>query len=105
MKKNPTGISGSATLVILAASSWTLITASIPSHASMLNFGLEQSLGRSNKNPAAPFLRFGPDGRLSAIWTEADDRSALQANPAHQHESTMRRAPCRLRVAGVSAPG
>ena len=105
MKKNPTGISGSATLVILAASSWTLITASIPSHASMLNFGLEQPLGRSNKNPAAPFLRFGPDGRLYAIWTEADDRSALQANPAHQHESTMKRAPSPMRVAVLSSSG
>jgi hypothetical protein len=68
-----------------------------------LNFGPEHRIGRNDKNPSTPFLRYGPDGRLYAIWTEADDRQALQTNPAHQHESTMKRAPSLMRVAVLSS--
>jgi len=72
-----------------------------------LNFGAEQSLGRGNKNPAAPFLRFAPDGRLFAIWTEADDRAAPPTSGAHQHESAMRRmaSPMRIAVLASSSDG
>jgi len=68
-----------------------------------LNFGPEQSLGRGNKNPAAPFLRFAPDGRLFAVWTEADDRAVPPTNPAHQHESTMRRMTSPMRIAVLAS--
>jgi hypothetical protein len=72
-----------------------------------LNFGPEQALGHGDKNPAAPFLRFAPDGRLFAVWTEADDRAAPPTNTAHQHESTMRRmaSPMRIAVLASSSNG
>jgi hypothetical protein len=75
-----------------------------------LNFGSEQALGRGNKNPAAPFLRFAPDGRLFAVWTEADDRAAPPTNTAHQHEQhepSMRRmtSPTRIAVLASSSDG
>ena len=63
MKKNPTRIPVIATLAILAACTWVLVAAIAPGYASSLDFGPEHPLGRSDKNPAAPFLRFGPDGR------------------------------------------
>jgi len=103
MKKNPTRIPVIATLAILAACSWVLVAAIAPGYASSLDFGPEHPLGRSDKKPAAPFLRFGPDGRLYAIWTEDDDRQAPQPNPAHQHESTMKRAPSPMRVAMLAS--
>ena len=68
-----------------------------------LNFGAEKSLGRRSKNPAAPFLRFAPDGRLFAVWTEADDRAAPPINTAHQHESTMRRMTSPMRIAMLAS--
>jgi hypothetical protein len=73
-----------------------------------LNFGPEQLLGNANKNPGAPFLRFAPDGRLFAVWTEADDRAAPPTNTAHQHEqheSTMRRMASRMRIAVLAWSG
>lgn len=36
----------------------------------LLRFGPETSLGNPDANPAAPFLRYAPDGRLFAVWTE-----------------------------------
>ena len=41
--------------------------------AAIVNFGSEQSLGHNEKNPSTPFLRFAPDGRLFAIWSEDHD--------------------------------
>src|SRR5215467_9719804 len=88
---------GAALCLVLAVSSYHLIA------ASRLNFGPEHSLGQANKNPAAPFLRFAPDGRLYAIWTEADDRQAPAKNAAHQHEAAMRRMMSPMRVAVLAS--
>jgi hypothetical protein len=38
--------------------------------AKALAFSSEQYLGRVDKNPSTPFLRYSPDRRLHAVWTE-----------------------------------
>ncbi|HEX6440298.1 MAG TPA: hypothetical protein VF182_24485, partial [Candidatus Binatia bacterium] len=43
--------------------------------ATALTFSSEQNLGRIDKNPSTPFLRYSPDGRLHAIWSEDDETS------------------------------
>src|SRR5262245_48011616 len=75
--------------MILAACSADL---SLPdaNHASNpLTFGPEQRLGDNEKNPSTPFLRYSPDGRLFAIWTEDHDIPWPQGaqSPTHQHRS------------------
>ncbi|MGH7767340.1 MAG: hypothetical protein ACREQP_07785, partial [Candidatus Binatia bacterium] len=44
-------------------------------------FGPERRIGQSEKNPSTPFLRYSPDGRLHAIWTEDDKTPGVQAKP------------------------
>jgi hypothetical protein len=51
-------------------------------HAVQLRFGPEQRLGHNEKNPAAPFLRYSPDGKLFAIWTEDHDTPWSQGTQA-----------------------
>jgi hypothetical protein len=73
-----------------------------------LSFEPEQRLGHNEKNPAAPFLRYSPDGRLFAIWTEDHDTPWPQGNqPAkHQHGSGDRApSPMRNVVLAWSADG
>lgn len=91
------------TLVLLAAGIRILNAGSASDHASNLTFEPERPLGLKDKNPSTPFLRFGPDGRLYAIWTEADDRPPPQANLAHHDESSMKRAPSPMRIAVLSS--
>jgi hypothetical protein len=72
-------------------------------------FGTEQRVGRLDRSPSAPHLRYRADGRLYAVWTE-DDRSpaALARPPApHQHgvESWMRPSPLREALVAWSADG
>jgi hypothetical protein len=77
-----------------------------PNHSTQLSFGPEMRLGESAKNPSTPFLRFAPDGRLFAVWTEDDARAAPQVKQeaaAHQHESMMKRAPSPMRVAVLAS--
>jgi hypothetical protein len=66
-----------------------------------LSFDPEQRLGKSEKNPSTPFLRYAPDGWLFAVWTEEDDRPPPQASQAaaHSHESKMKRPPSPMRLA------
>src|SRR5262245_49692573 len=84
-------------LVLGACSADLSLPDSKPDSAT-LNFGSEQRLGHNEKNPAAPFLRYSPDGRLFAVWTEDHDTPWPQGNqPAkHQHGSGDR-APSPMR--------
>ena len=59
--------------VILAACSVAVKTTEHNPGAETLNFGPEQRLGDNENNPSTPFLRYSPDGRLFAIWTEDHD--------------------------------
>jgi hypothetical protein len=63
-----------------------------------LNFGPEQRLGHNEKNPSTPFLRYAPDGRLFAIWTEDHDIPWPQGKQVAQHQhGPGDRAPSPLR--------
>ena len=70
-------------------------------HSASITFGPEQRLGQNDKNPSTPFLRFAPDGRLYAVWTEDDDGPSLKPKQpaAHQHKSRIKMAPSPMRVA------
>lgn len=66
--------------------------------AAMIAFDAQQSLGRIDKNPSTPFLRYSPDGRLQAVWTEEHDIPWPQAMPpAQQHHGMGDRAPSPMR--------
>jgi hypothetical protein len=94
--------------LILAACSADLSLPDSIRRSAPLTFGPEQRLGHNEKNPAAPFLRYGPDGRLFAIWTEDHDTPWPQGNqPAkHQHGSGDRApSPMRNALLAWSADG
>jgi hypothetical protein len=94
--------------LILAACNADLISPDSRPTAVTLSFGPEQRLGDNEKNPAAPFLRYNPDGRLFAVWTEDHDTPWPQANqPAkHQHGSGDRApSPMRNALLAWSADG
>jgi hypothetical protein len=63
--------------------------------AAMLGFSSEVVIGRNAANPAAPFLRVAPDGRLFAIWTE--DATGSQSKNATAHHADGKMAPSPLR--------
>jgi len=65
-----------------------------------LVFGSEQNLGKIEKNPSTPFLRYSPDGRLYAVWTEDHDTPWSPATSPAQHQHGMvDRAPSPMRNA------
>ena len=66
----------------------------------VITFDAQQSLGQLDKNPSTPFLRYSPDGRLHAVWTEDHDTPWSQATPrAQQHHGMGDRAPSPMRNA------
>ncbi len=87
--------------LVLAACSSDLTAPGNAGRPGELSFGPEQRLGKSEKNSSTPFLRYAPDGRLFAVWTEDDDRPPPQARQAatHPHESKMKRPPSPMRLA------
>ena len=73
----------------LAACGSDLIAPGGADRSEPLSFGPEQGLGHNEKNPSTPFLRYAPDGRLFAIWTEDHDIPWPQGKHVakHQHGS------------------
>jgi hypothetical protein len=68
--------------------------------AATIAFGPQQSLGQIEKNPSTPFLRYSPDGRLHAVWTEDHDMPWSPAiSPAQHHHGMGNRAPSPMRNA------
>jgi predicted neuraminidase len=65
--------------------------------AQPLDFEAEIILGSPELNPAAPFLRFAPDGRLFAIWTEDATVGQTKAKPVDAHHASGKMAPSPLR--------
>jgi hypothetical protein len=96
-------IFAAALCVSLAACSGNLRPAGDSAAPITLTFAPEQHLGQVEKNPAIPFLRYSPDGRLFALWTEDDDRANSKAvhSPTHQHRSG-KMAPSPMRNALLS---
>jgi hypothetical protein len=64
-----------------------------------LSFEPEIVLGNSEANPSTPFLRYAPDGRLFAVWTEDHENPWPQGKQTAGHEHSMRgdRAPSPMR--------
>jgi hypothetical protein len=94
--------------LILFGCSSDLVVSRTTEGSGQLAFGPEQRLGHNEKNPSTPFLRYSPDGRLFAIWTEDHDTPWPQGNqPAkHQHGSGDRApSPMRNALLAWSADG
>jgi len=68
--------------------------------STQLNFGPEKSIGKPEANPSTPFLRYAPDGRLFAVWSEDHDAPWPQGKQSGEHQH-MRddRAPSPMRNA------
>jgi hypothetical protein len=71
-----------------------------------LDFGPQVRIGNVEANPSTPFLRYAPDGRLFAVWTEDHENPRPHGKQAagHQHNS-MRgdRAPSPMRNVFIAA--
>ena len=94
--------------LVLAACSAVLRSPESNRGSAPLSFGPEQRLGDNEKNPSTPFLRYSPDGRLFAVWTEDHDTPWPQGSqPAkHQHGSGDRApSPMRNALLAWSADG
>jgi len=92
--------------MILAACSADLSLPDPNRASNPLIFGPEQRLGDNEKNPSTPFLRYSPDGRLFAIWTEEHDIPWPPGtqSPTHQHRSgDMTASPMRNAMLAWSA--
>ena len=73
-----------------------------------LNFGPEQRLGDNEKNPSTPFLRYSPDGRLFAVWTEDHDAPGPEGSQTLYASTSIRRqgaSPMRNAILAWSADG
>lgn len=69
-----------------------------------LSFGPEINIGKAEANPSTPFLRYAPDGRLFAVWTEDHDTPWPQGKQSggHQHMAGDR-APSPMRNAFLAS--
>ena len=109
LTRNFAGIAACLALsMILAACSADLSLPDANRASNPLTFGPEQRLGDNEKNPSTPFLRYSPDGRLFAIWTEDHDIPWPQGaqSPTHQHRSgDMTASPMRNAMLAWSADG
>jgi hypothetical protein len=90
-------------IFLFAACSSDLTLPSKGNRAAAIQFGPEISLGTAETNPAAPFLRLAPDGRLFAIWTEDEAAEQTKASNAAAHHSSGKMAPSPLRNAFLAA--
>jgi hypothetical protein len=71
-----------------------------------VKFNPEQRLGDSERNPSTPFLRYAPDGRLFAIWTEDHDKPWPNGRPTgHQHGGDRSASPMRNALVASSVDG
>jgi hypothetical protein len=70
-----------------------------------LDFGPQLRIGNVEANPSTPFLRYAPDGRLFAVWTEDHENPWPQGKqPAgHQHGMRGDRAPSPMRNVFIAA--
>ena len=87
-------------LFTLSACGSTTVTPAGSASSTNVDFGSERILGQSEKNPSTPFLRFAPDGRLFAIWSE--DHDVLWPEGSHaagHHRMSGDRAPSPMRNA------
>ena len=89
--------------LFLAACSSDIAPRGNQGHGEPLRFGPEVSLGTSAANAASPFLRFAPDGRLFAIWTEDENGQTTKSSSPSAHHQSGKMAPSPLREALLAA--
>jgi hypothetical protein len=65
--------------------------------AEPVRFGAEISLGSAQANPAAPFLRAAPNGRLFAVWTEDTAHRGPKGSEHAAHHASGKMAPSPMR--------
>jgi hypothetical protein len=81
-------LGAAVTITLALGASWPAATSRADSPAA-LTFGPARRLGADERNPASPFLRRGPGGRLYALWTEDDPRQSAEARQpplTHEHK-------------------
>jgi hypothetical protein len=65
-----------------------------------LSFGAAIHIGNAKANPSTPFLRYSPDGRLFAVWTEDHESPWPHGKkPSEHHKMSGDRAPSPMRNA------
>ena len=83
-----------------------LIDPGASSPPAAIKFSEEIRLGDSERNPSTPFLRYAPDGRLFAIWTENHDKPWPNGRPTgHQHGGDRAASPLRNALVAASVDG
>jgi hypothetical protein len=107
MKTNLTNLFLATACLLLASCSANLVAPRRAERAAMLSFGSLIQIGDSEANPSAPFLRYAPDGRLFAIWTEDEPGQKIQPgrSPAHHHSGKMAPSPLRNALLAASSDG
>lgn len=76
----------------------------VTTQPAQLRFGPEVAIGRSAANPSTPFLRYSPDGRLFAVWTEDHDNPWPDGTKPHSHQAMSGdRAPSPMRNALIAS--
>ena len=80
-----------------------LIDPATASRSTSVEFAEEIRLGDSERNPSTPFLRYAPDGRLFAVWTEEHDKPWPNGRPTgHQHGGDRAASPLRNAMVAAS---
>jgi len=83
-----------------------LIDLAAASRSASVEFAEEIRLGDSERNPSTPFLRYAPDGRLFAVWTEEHDKPWPNGRPTgHQHGGDRAASPLRNAMVAASVDG
>jgi hypothetical protein len=90
-------------ILFFVACSSNLAPRNTDNRAQPLQFAAQAYLGRPEANPAAPFLRFAPDGRLFAIWTEDEAGQSSDASSLHAQHQSGKMSPSPLRAALLAA--
>ncbi len=92
-------------LLIYGCSS-ELIDPRTASRSVSVKFAEESRLGDSERNPSTPFLRYAPDGRLFAVWTEDHDKPWPDGRPkGHRHAGDRAASPLRNALVAASVDG
>jgi hypothetical protein len=107
MKANFTKSLWTAACFLLAGCSADLGAPQRADQAVALSFGPVIQIGDIEANPSTPFLRYAPDGRLFATWTEDEPGQKIQPSrsSAHQHSGKMAPSPLRNALLAASSDG
>jgi len=104
MKTSLTKSLWTAACFLIAGCSSDLVAERDDNRATPLSFGPEIHIGDPELNPSTPFIRFAPDARLFAVWTEDEPSQPPQIKPAPAHNHKMSdRDPSPMRTAMLAS--